>query len=225
MRTRYHPFLAVALVCAARADSLDDVLSRMDATAKSFKAYSADVKTVDYTKLFDDKAESVGSMRLQRTKNGVSGIVDFNTGINPFILHLNGTTSERYLPKANEIQVYNMRKISATIDQMLLLGFDVTRDEMMRDYVIKSGGAAKVGSDDTTRVVLTPKSAETLKVVKTVELWILDGKGYPIQIKETTPEGNYKLFVLSKLVLNPTLPASAFELPPAAAKAKRTKVN
>jgi outer membrane lipoprotein-sorting protein len=223
MRTRL--LLAVAIAGIARPDSLEDVLARMDAAAREFKSYSANVKWVDYTKIINEKDEAAGSMRLQRNKNGVSGIVDFSGGPDPYIIHLDGAKGQKYLPKANEIQDYNMRKFGATLDQMLLLGFSVTREEMLRDYEVKPGSAEKIASDETMRIVLTPKSAETLKVVKSIELWILDGKGYPIQIKKTTPSGNYDVATFSNLQLNPQLPASAFDLPASASKAKRIKEN
>jgi outer membrane lipoprotein-sorting protein len=210
----------------ARADSLEDVLARMDATAKAFKSYSANLTWVDYTKILNLKDTTNGAMRLQRDKNGVSGIIDMTAGPDPYVIHLNGSKTEKFYPKANEVQEGNLRKLGAFLDRMVLLGFAVTKAELLRDYDVKLVGPDKVDSDGATRIALSPKSAETLKVVKTIELWILDGKGYPVQIKETSPEGNYRLFTFSKLVLNPTdLPASAFELPPAAARAKRTKVN
>jgi outer membrane lipoprotein-sorting protein len=115
------------------------------------------------------------------------------------------------VPKANEVQIYNLKKSAATLDQFLLLGFSTTRDEMMRDYDIKLGGPEKVGSTETTRIVLTPKSADTLKLVKTIELWIPEGKGNPVQQKGTEPPGDYKLATFSNLQVNPALPPSAFE--------------
>jgi outer membrane lipoprotein-sorting protein len=217
--------LALAIAGVARPDSLEDVLARMDTAAKAFKSYSANVKMVDYIKSVDDKDETNGSMHFQRAKNGLAGIVDFSASKNPNIIHLDGPKGEKYLPKANEIQEFNMRKLAPTMDQMLLLGFSVTREEMLRDYDVKLGGPDKVGSTETTRIVLTPKSAATLKVVKTIELWIPDGKGYPIQEKESEPHGDYKLVTYSELQVNPTLPPAAFELPPSAARAKRVKEN
>jgi outer membrane lipoprotein-sorting protein len=217
--------LALAIAAIARADSLDDVLARMDSAAKEFKSYSANVKWLDYTKIINEKDETNGAMRLQRTKSGVSGIVDFSSAQDPYIVHVDGAKGQKYLPKANEIQDFNMRKFAGTLDQLLLLGFSVTREEMQRDYDIKLGGAEKVDSVETTRIILAPKSAETLKLIKTIELWIPDGKGYPTQIKRATPSGNYQLFTFSNLQLNPPLPPAAFELPASASRAKRIKEN
>jgi outer membrane lipoprotein-sorting protein len=214
--------LALAIAAVARPDSLEDVLARMDSAAKEFKSYSANVNRLDYTKVIDEKDTTTGSMRLQRTKNGIAGVMDFTSGPDHFILGLSGNTLKKYLPKANEVQVYNLKKSAATLDQFLLLGFSTTREELLRDYDVKLGGAEKMNSVETTRIVLTPKSEETLKLVKTIELWIPDGKGNPIQQKGTEPSGNYRLATFSNLQVNPPLPPSAFELsvPPGAKQIK-----
>lgn len=225
MMTKRRILLALVLAVVARPDSLEDVLGRMDTAARDFKSYSANVKMIDYTKIIDETVPSAGSMRLQRSKNGLTGIVDFSAGDNPYIVHLDGPKGQKYLPKANEIQEFNMKKVAATLDQMLLLGFSVTREDMLRDYDVKLGGAEKVGSAETTRIVLTPKSPDMLKLVKTIELWIPNGKGYPIQEKETSSNKDYRLATYSDLQVNPSLPPSAFELPASAARAKKIKEN
>ena len=215
------PALALALAFAgvARPDSLEDVLGRMDAAAKEFKSYSTDVKRLDYTKIIDEKDETSGTMRLRRDKNGVSGVMKFTSGQDSYTLGISGGTVKKYLPKANEVQIYNVRKSAVTLDQFLLLGFDTTREELLRDYDVTLVGLDKVGSVDTTRILLKPKSAETLKLVKTIELWFPNGKGYPIQQKGTEPSGNYKLATFSNQQVNPPLPPSAFEFAvPAGAK-------
>jgi len=216
--------LALALVGVARPDSLEDVLSRMDAAAKEFKAYSADVKRLDYTRVIDERDETIGTMRLRRDKNGVKGVMKFTSGPDSYTLGIDGGTVKKYLPRVNEVQVYKVRKSTLTLDQILLLGFATTREELLRDYDVKLVGPDKVGPIDATRILLTPKSAETLKLIKTIELWFPNGKGYPIQQKGTEPSGNYKLATYSNLQVNPDLPASAFEFA-APAGAKITNAN
>jgi outer membrane lipoprotein-sorting protein len=215
---------ALGIAGFARADSLDEVLKRIDTAASAFHSYSANVKMVDYTKIIDLTDKKDGMMRLQKVKNGVSGIVDFSTAEDPFVVHLNGAKGEKFLPKVNEVQEYDMGNLGRGIEQMLLLGFSVPRAEMLKDYAVTMGGAEKVDALETTRIMLTPKSKGRLKLVSTVELWIPAGKGYPIQIKETS-NSKWTQFTFSGLQLNPSLPAAAFELPASAARAHRTKVN
>jgi outer membrane lipoprotein-sorting protein len=211
--------LALAAMAVARPASLEDVLMRMDTSAKAFKSYSTDVKRLEYTKSIDETYVTEGSMHIQRTKTGAGGVMKFTTGPDSYTVGLSGGVFRKNLPKANEVQEYNLRKSATTLDQFLLLGFDTTRDEMQRDYAIQLVGPEKVGAVETTRIRLTPKSAATLKIVKTIDLWIPDGQGYPIQQKGLEPSGNYQLATYSNMQLNPPLPPSAFEFsPPAGAK-------
>jgi outer membrane lipoprotein-sorting protein len=199
-------------VCAAaHADSLDDVLARMDAAAKQFHSYSANVKRADYAKVVDSYDDSSGFMRLKRGKNGVVGIMDITAGPDHKITHFDGPTVQVYLPNANTIQQYNAKKWKASMDQLLLLGFAVTRDEIMRDYDVKLIGTETINGVATTHIVLTPKSAEALKIVKTIDLWI-DSKGNAIRQKGTEPDGDSHLVTYSDLKVNPPLPDSDFEL-------------
>jgi len=217
--------LTLAVAAIANAAPLEDILARMDTAARAFKSYSASVKRVDYLKATDDTDETIGSMRLQQTKNGVIGIMDFTSGQDHYILRLTGSQLETFLPKANEVHVINLRTSAHTFDQFLLLGFATTGEELKRDYDIQLGGTETLASVPTSHIVLRPKSTETLKLVRMIDLWIPDGSGNPIQQKGTEPTGNYKLATFSNVVLNPPLPPSAFELPPQAAKAKRIKEN
>jgi outer membrane lipoprotein-sorting protein len=215
MKTR----LAIALTAGiglgagvlAAADSLDDVLARMDSAAKEFQSYSATVKRVDYTKVLDSTDDSSGAMRLKRGKNGIVGIMDTTAGPDHTVVHFNGLTVERYLPKAATVEQYNAKKFASTMDEMLLLGFAVTRADLKQNYDIKLLGADTVDGTQTSHILLTPKSPEALKYVKTIDLWI-NATGNAIRQKGTEPTGNYKLATFSDLKVNPRLPDAAFDL-------------
>ncbi|HEY1754606.1 MAG TPA: outer membrane lipoprotein carrier protein LolA [Bryobacteraceae bacterium] len=194
------------------ADSIEDVLARMDGAARQFKSYSAAVKQQEYTKAVHDTYESNGFMRFKRGKNGVEGILDLTSGPDRTVIHLNGSTVEVYLPKASTVEIYKAGQFASMLDQMLLLGFSVTRDEMKRDYEIKLDGMETVNSTPAARLVLTPKSAEALKYVVSIELWIPDGKGNAIRQRLNQPKGNYRMATFSDLRLNPPLPDSDFQL-------------
>jgi outer membrane lipoprotein-sorting protein len=217
--------LTLGVAAVLQADSADDVLGRLDTTAKTFKSYSANIKKVDYIKRIDDRYESSGVIRLRKIKNGVAGIIDFSLDRDPQVFHIDGTKLQKYLPKANETQEGDLRKYAATLDQALLLGFGVTRAEILRDYDVKLGGDEKLDAINTTRIVLTPKSAEFLKLAQTIELWIPSGAGYALRMKETAPNGDYQLGTFSTVLLNPPLPQSAFELPAEASHAHKVKLN
>ena len=205
---------ALAVLCfgpAARAESIDDVLARMDTAAKQFRSYSANVKELRYGAVLESRDDSSGVMRLMRTKNGVVGVMDMTAGQDHTIIHFNGNTVDVYLPKANTVQRFKVKQYAATMDQMLLLGFAVTGDEIKRGYDVKLAGGEVINGVAAAHVVLTPKSAEALKYVKTFELWI-GPNGNALRQKGTQPDGDYRMETYSDLKLNPALPESAFEL-------------
>ena len=165
----------------ARADGTDDVLARMDAAARRFQSYSATVKRVDYTKVLDATDDSGGPVRLKRGKNGIVGIMDLTSGPDHFILHFNGQTVDRYLPKALTNEQYNAKKFAATLNQMLLLGFAVTRDELKLNYEIRLVGAETVNGIPRLAHCADPEIGRRPQVhVQTIDLWI-DGKGNAVQ--------------------------------------------
>ncbi len=214
-RERFLAILVAALLSGAcisvRADGLDDVLGRMDTAAKQFQSYSASVRRIDYTKVLDSTDESTGAMRLKRAKVGIVGIMDTTAGTDHTIIHFNGPTVERYLPKAATVEVYNAKKFMSSMDQMLLLGFAVSRQEMSRDYDVTLVGTEPIDGVPTTHISLAPKSPEAQKYVRKIELWVND-KGTAICQKGTEPSGNTRLAIFSNLQVNPSLPDSAFEL-------------
>ncbi len=213
MTSRYAIAILGALsLAAARAETIDDVLARVDMAARQFQSYSATVKRVDYGKTLDTYDDSSGSMRIKRTKNKVVGIMDTTAGPDHTVDYFDGPIFEIYLPKANTVQKWEFKKYVSTIDQMLLLGFAITRDEIKRDYDAKLVGTETIAGMQVSHILLVPKSAEARQqYVKSIDLWI-NANGNAVQQKGTEPNGDYRLATFSNLQLNPPLPDSEFEL-------------
>jgi outer membrane lipoprotein-sorting protein len=103
------------------------------------------------------------------------------------------------------------------VDQFLLVGFGATRADLTKTYSIALGAEETIDNVKTTRLELTPKSAETQKYVNKIQLWIPDGQSSPIQEKVTTKGGkDYYLFQFSdvqvRTAADPAFPDSDFEL-------------
>jgi outer membrane lipoprotein-sorting protein len=207
--------IAVALsLTFARADSLDDVLKRMDAAAPQFKSMTANLKRVDYTVRWDRSEEKVGTVRMQRAKSGPACIWDF-TGKDAEKDYLSGHTFAKYLPKANMAQVYDAGKKVAVGQETLLMGFGVKIADLRKNYEIELGGTEKVGSQNTTWIRLTPKSKDLKDLFTKIDLWIPEGGSNPVQEKIWTgTKGDYILATYADLKINPDLPDSAFQFKP-----------
>ena len=198
---------AASALTSARAESLDAVLAHMDAAARQFQSFSAHIRQTDYTAAIDDSDVSTGEVRMKRGKSGVSMVIEYGEP-NPRSIGISGHTVQIYSPKANVVDIYDTSKYTARVDQYLLLGFGTTSAELRKNYDVKLGGVDPQG----TRLELIPRSAEALKLVSKIELWIPEGQGSPVQEKITKASKDTLLVEYSDMKLNPPLPDSAFEL-------------
>jgi outer membrane lipoprotein-sorting protein len=205
--------LSLALFCSAalHAEPLDAILARMDAAARQFHSFSASMKRTDVTTVLNDSEVMFGTIHMKRNKTSVAGVMDF-TDPNPHKIGIAGHTAQRYFPKANVVEIYDTTKYTSVMDGYLLLGFGTTAAELAKAYDMKAGGTESVGSVNTTRIELTPKSPEVLKLIRKIELWIPEGQSNPVQEKITDASKNTILVLYSDVKVNPDLPDSAFEL-------------
>jgi outer membrane lipoprotein-sorting protein len=203
-------FAGLAFPVLLQADSLSEVLARMDRAAKDFMAITVDVKQTDYTSVLDESKESSGTMALRRTKSGNEMLVRFSEP-DPYEWQLSGHTAKKYSPRANTVEIYDSNKLG-TAEKMMLVGFGVSAADLHKDYDIKLVGSENIGSVPTTHIELTPKSADVRKYAAKVDLWIPDGQANPIREKLTEPSKDYLLCTYSNLKVNPSLPDSAFRL-------------
>jgi len=206
--------LAALALTGLRAETLTDILARMDQSARNFKTFSAKIKRTQFTKVLNDKEESDGARRLKRANGQTVGLVEFY-GKNPQTLRFAGKTAEVYSPVAKQVDVYDASKfgkMGKQVDQLLLLGIGVTSSDLRRDFNITAGGAESIDGKPTTRIELIPKDNDLKKQVAKIELWIPEGESIPLQSKVTRSNGDYDQYKYSDAQQNPALPDSAFEL-------------
>jgi outer membrane lipoprotein-sorting protein len=196
------------------AETLQDVLRRMDQSAKTFRSLSADVHKTDYTAVYDETTVEDGTFKMmKRAKTGVVLLAEFR-GRDERKLRIAGNKVEYYHPKANSVDEYDARKFTKSVDQILLVGFGVSSTDLQKDYNISAGGSETIDGRKTTRLDMTPKSAERKKVFNMIQLWIPEDQGNPIQEKRLTGKENkdYNILQFSNMKINPSLPDSDFEL-------------
>lgn len=199
--------LAAVLLCPLAAfpdtaDSVDDVLARMDRAAASFRTLTADVRYVQHTAVINEENIDTGTLRLKRAKRDMQMLVNFNPP-DEKTLAVHGQTAEVYNPKIKEVDEYDIGKNKAAVDQFLLVGFGTSGKDIAAAYQIKRIGSEAVSGTDATRLELTPKSPEVLKNMTKLELWIADGEAYPVQQKFYFPSGDYRLVTYTNVKVNP----------------------
>ena len=213
MRIRAAGVLAFLWATAAFAftDSLDDVLARMDRAADSFKAFSADLRSVAHTAVINEDDTDSGTIRLKGTKHGMDMLVEF-TAPNRKSIALRDHKAEIYFPQQQTIQEYDISRYRALLDQFMLIGFGTAGRELAGSYNLKVLGAETVAGQQTTSLELAPKSPEVLKNLKKLELWISDEHTYPVQQKFYLSARDYKLVTYTNVKMNPPLSDSDLKL-------------
>lgn len=209
-----HFYFILAFAAWLRAETLNDVLQRMDQASRNFKSVLADVHRTDYSDLFQETNAEDGTFKmLRRAKTGVVLLAVF-TGRNERKLRVSDNKLEIYHPKANSEDVYNTRKFTKSADELLMIGFGTSRADLERKFNISLGGSETIGGVKTTRIDLKPKSAEEKNFFNTIQLWIPEDKGNPIQEKVLSGKESkdYNLLQYSNIKINPALPDSELEL-------------
>jgi len=205
-------FVLFITACAAlRAESLEDILQRMDASAKTFQSVSAKIKVTAYNKFLNESNDSLGELRLKRTGKGIVGIVEFQPP-DERTYHFDGSNLEIYYPKGKKREHYDYRKYRGVLDQGLTLGFGTSGTELRRNYSITVVKEEKLGGVAATELELMPKTEDLKKVFDRIELWMTDGKSYPRQARLVQPSQDYTLIRYSDVKMPAGLPESAFKL-------------
>ena len=200
--------LFAALPGNAAAQTLDELLARMDQNAMAFKSMSAKLRYMSYVAVIKEGTVSTGTLTMKRSRREAMVLVDF-TEPDPKTVAVAGTRVAIYLPKLQTVEEYDLGK---SVEKYLALGFGASGKELKADYTLRELGADTVTGQKAMRLELIPKSKEVLKQLPRIELWISAATGYPIQQKLHQTGGDYMLATYSDVVINPRLPDSAYKL-------------
>jgi len=215
--TRFRSLFAIAAILAASSlapaadSSLETVFARIDKAAANFKTLTADVKRTSHTELVNANETDEGTIAVKRFKaDDIRILINF-TKPEPKKIAIGGGKGQVYYPKANEVQVADVKKHRDLVNEVLLLGFGATSAELKAAYTITLGGPDTVNGMPVTRIELVSKNEEILHSIKKCELWIPES-GIAVQQKFHESGGDYQVATYSHIVVNPNLPDSAVRL-------------
>jgi outer membrane lipoprotein-sorting protein len=190
---------------ALPAESVDDILSRMDKAAPLFHGMSADLHMLTYTAIIGDKTDETGTLRMQRKGDTVRAIIDFSGQDDAREIAFLGNIIRMYYPKLKMYQDYDVGKNSNVLNQFLLLGFGSSGKELVESYEISAAGTENVAGVETTKILLLPKSEGVKQRLSKIEMWIPANAAYPLQQQFYEPSGNYERVTYSNVKLNPSI--------------------
>jgi len=200
--------LIPALLTGAPIETLDQALARMDQNSLIFKSVKATMRRLSHNDVIKEDDVSTGSFAMKRSKRDVQVLLEL-TAPDQKSVAVSGTKVEIFLPNMKTVEEYDFGK---SADKYLALGFGASGKELKADYSLRALGADPVNGQKAMRLELIPKSKEVLQQLPKIELWISESSGYPIQQKLYLTGGDYMLVTYSDVVINPSLPDSAFKL-------------
>ena len=217
------PLMLCALLAGAMnlaAESTDVILARMNEVAAAFKGMSANVAMTTYTKVIDDKEVETGTLKMQRIPGKPTrALLSVSGESDSHVVFLADNLVRLYTPKAKLIKDYNIGKSGELVDQFLLLGCGSPGKELEQNYQINNAGTEKIAGQETTHLVLLPRSNQVKEKIAKVEVWIPVGKACPDQQQFFEPNGNYRITTYSDLVINPPMKGNLeFKVPPGTKK-------
>lgn len=183
----------------------------MDHEAAAFKSVTGTLKKITFTAVLNDTATETGRMWLKRSGRALVMRTDIEQP-DARSIGIEDTRAEIYYPKINTVQIYDLGKERALVDQFLLLGFGSPGKDLPQSYKISLAGEETVEGVRASHLELIPKNPKVLEQIRKVELWIPLESGHPVQQRFMQPGGDYYLVTYSDLKLNSGLPDTAFRL-------------
>jgi len=212
-RAALGPWLALVLAAApaVAAESLENLLARMDQAAASFRSMTADVRRVEHTAVINDDTVDTGNMWLKRAKHDIRMRVEFLQPDRKSVA-MHESKVEIYYPKQHTVDEYDIGNHRELLDVFLLVGFGTSGKDLDAAYSMRVAGDEETAGQKTTRLELVPKSAEVLHNLKKLELWISATDTYPVQQKFYLSAGDYQLVTYTNVKMNPPLSDSDLKL-------------
>jgi outer membrane lipoprotein-sorting protein len=199
---------------------LQEILQRMNDTAKRLKTITADLDYTTVTVLVNERDTETGKFYLRNPKNPEM-LVEFEKP-DPKTVLLKRNHLQIYYPKVNRIEEHDLSSHSGEIQQLLLLGFGTDAASLKSAYSVKLVGEEQLEGEDTAVLELTPKDPGIASQLTKIQMWVSEDSWTPAQQQFFEPSGDYLIAHYSGVKVNRSLPSSTFEID-AASGAQRVK--
>ena len=224
---RFATTFILALTCL-RADTLKEILARMDADSSKFLGVKAQLTRLEYVAVLKEETREKAALTIRKEKKGIAALLDYTSPDVKDVLFRNGQVQE-FLPKVNLVNEYDLGKHTSVVNQFVTLGFGASGHDLLKDYKVEFKGPETVKVNDAevkaSKLELTPKSTEAQQYMKRIEYWIPEGKSYAVQLKIYQPSGDTNTAIYSAVEINPpTLNEHSVELK-APKNARHEKIN
>ena len=233
-RSRLSGFVVVALsLCLmgsslAPADQAGDsaelnaVLKKMDEAAAAFRSTQAEFEWDRYEKVIGEVDDvQTGSIYYRRNGKEIEMMAevkkdgDTQKTLKPepkFVLFRGGKI-QMYLPKADQVTVYDLGKNASDFESYLVLGFGGSGQDLLKAFDVTYAGTKNIDGVAAAELHLVPKSERVRNNFKEIFLWIDLDRGISVQQQLFEPQGDYRLTKYSSIQVNgKKIPDEVFRL-------------
>jgi len=208
-------FAGAAFAPAAFAQSdnaaLEKVLTQMDSVSKDFRSLEASFVWDQYTKVVDETDSSKGKIYFKRDGSETTMAADISEPSPKYVVFSNGEV-KMLNPKIDQVTLYKAGKNRAEIESFLVLGFGGRGHDLGKSYDLKYLGTDKIGTVETAKLELVPKSEKARGKFSKIILWIDPAQGISLQQQLFQPDGDFRLAKYSEVHMNQKLPDGVFKL-------------
>jgi outer membrane lipoprotein-sorting protein len=194
---------------------LEKVLSRMDATAASFRSAEANFEWDQYTKVVDETDKQTGKIYFRRSGNQIEMAANITSSngkpLIKYVLFTDGKVQVYQPSVSNQVDEYSTGNNREAVESFLILGFGGSGHGMLKSFEVSYlgpdqdvGGAVKLN--------LVPKAEKVRNMFDHIVLWIDLARGVSVQQQLFTGQGDYRLAKYSEIKLNAKIPESVFKL-------------
>jgi outer membrane lipoprotein-sorting protein len=205
----------------ASAVTLETVYKSMDAAASKFNTTQANFEWDRYEKVIDEVDDvEMGIIYYRRVGKDVEMKAEIKTAgtsrdkLKPepqFVLFSQGKV-QRYLPKVDQVTVYDVGKNRSEVEAYLVLGIGGSGQDLAKSFDVTYQGQETIDGIPAGKLQLIPKSERVRNTFAQILLWIDLDRGISVQQKFFEPDGNYKLAKYSSIRVNEKVPDEVFHL-------------
>ncbi|HET6176851.1 MAG TPA: outer membrane lipoprotein carrier protein LolA [Candidatus Sulfotelmatobacter sp.] len=184
----------------------------MDTAAAGFRTTRAEFEWDRYEKVIDEVDDiQSGSIYYRRAGKDIEMMADISKPDRKFVL-FSGGKIKMYLPKPDQVTVYDLGKNSNDFESYLVLGFGGSGQDMMKAFDVTYIGPETVNGIDSAKLQLIPKSAKVRNTFAKILLWIDLDRGISVQQQFFEPQGDYRLAKYSSIKVNEKIGNDVFQL-------------
>ncbi len=191
---------------------LDSVLKKMDTAAASFRTTRAEFEWDRYEKVINEVDDiQSGTIFYRRAGKDIEMMADINKPDKKYVL-FSGGKIRMYLPKPDQVTVYDLGKNSADFESYLVIGFGGSGQDMLKAFDVTYLGPESINGVATAELQLVPKSEKVRNTFARILLWIDLDKGISVQQQFFEPQGDYRLAKYSSIRVNEKVGDDVFKL-------------